>query len=149
MAQVHNKYQEKGEIIKNCYVTSMQADNVHKIIKNVITSWHLVYLILRCVRRANRHNYNHFGMRGGGVGGVLTTPHIGKSVMMVLSLTCKKLEVCGFHFSSGLPCHVLRILKHTWLRQKNSIPSQQQNIHSEKPCLSLTQLSSRKYSKPL
>lgn len=29
-------------------------------------------------------------------------------------LTCKKLDVWGFHFSSGLPCHVLRILKQTW-----------------------------------
>lgn len=29
-------------------------------------------------------------------------------------LTCKKLEVWGFHFSSGLPCHVLSMLKHTW-----------------------------------
>lgn len=29
-------------------------------------------------------------------------------------LTCKKLDVCGFHFSSGLPCHVLSMLKHTW-----------------------------------
>lgn len=29
-------------------------------------------------------------------------------------LTCKKLDVWGFHFSSGLPCHVLSMLKHTW-----------------------------------
>lgn len=37
------------------------------------------------------------------------------TVVMDLQLTCKKLEVCGFHFSSGLPCHVLRILKHTYI----------------------------------
>lgn len=28
--------------------------------------------------------------------------------------TCKKLDVCAFHFSSGRPCHVLRILRHTF-----------------------------------
>lgn len=55
----------------------------------------------------------------------------GNSVMMDIPLTCKKLEVCGFHFSSGLPCHVLRILKHTWLKKNThtSIPSQQNDIH--------------------
>lgn len=31
-----------------------------------------------------------------------------------LHLTCRKLEVWGFHFSSGLPCQVLRMLKQTW-----------------------------------
>ena len=41
-------------------------------------------------------------------------------MMEALQLTCKKLEVCGFHFSSGLPCHVLRILKHTWFRHKHT-----------------------------
>lgn len=28
-------------------------------------------------------------------------------------LTCKKLDVCEFHFSSGLPCHVFKILRQT------------------------------------
>lgn len=35
--------------------------------------------------------------------------------------TCRKLEVCEFHFSSGLPCHVLRTLKHTFKRNKGNI----------------------------
>jgi len=35
-------------------------------------------------------------------------------------LTCKKLDVCEFHFSSGLPCHVFKILRQTY----------QQEIHS-------------------
>lgn len=61
--------------------------------------------------------------------------HSGVSVTMGLSLTCKKLEVCGFHFSSGLPCHVFRMLKHTWLththkhRKKVSNKLQQNEIH--------------------
>lgn len=29
------------------------------------------------------------------------------------SLTWRKLEFCGFHFSSGLPCQVFKILKQT------------------------------------
>ena len=31
-----------------------------------------------------------------------------------LPCTCKKLDVSGFHFSSGLPCHVFKILRQTY-----------------------------------